>query len=171
MPNGGAMTISYRRGALTMRGGRSEPGTSAMPTLVKLLADSALHRAIFDACAIPIFLVDMRAADRPLVLANPAFEATFGIPVKAAQGSPVAEVLFAGRQESVRHLLGAAVSRIPVTVTRHNGVQIACEATAGMVRSANAEIQYAVVALSARTDMPDPKLETAVAALTCAAAA
>lgn len=165
------MTISYRRGALTTRRVESEPGTSALPTLVKLLADSALHRAIFDACAIPIFLVDMRAASRPLALANPAFEATFGIPANAAKGSPVADLLFAGRQESVRQLLGAAVSRIPVTVTLHNGAQVACEATAGMVRSARGEIQYAVVALSAKPDLPDAKLESAVAALTCAAAA
>ncbi len=164
------MTISYKRGAMTMRGRDSGPDKGAMPTLVKLLADSALHRAIFDACAIPIFLVDMRAADRPLALANPAFETRFGIQAEAARGFPVAEILFGGRQEPVRQLLGAAVSRIPVTVTLHNGVQVACEATAGMVRSARGEIQYAVVALSARTDSTDAKLESVVAALTCAGA-
>lgn len=140
------------------------------PTLVRLLAESALHRAIFDACSVPIALIDLRAENYPVALVNPAFEACFGYGSDETQQRPLAELLFAGSAETARKLLTVPATRTLLNAARRDGSTLACEVTAGLVRAGDGEFSYAVLAFSTRAEQSEHSVQTALTVFTSAAA-
>lgn len=140
-----------------------------MPTLAKLLVESALHRAVFEACAVPIALVDLRSSEYRVALVNPAFQSGFGHDRDSACGRGLVELLFEGDATSMQRLLAMPFIRQPMTAKHLDGIDIACEATAGIVRDAHGALQYAVLAFTRPAGTTERGLEAAVAALTRAA--
>jgi len=140
-----------------------------MPTLAKLLVESALHRAIFEACAVPIALVDLRSSEFRVALVNPAFQSGFGHDTDSACGRGLVEMLFDGDASNMQRLLSMPFIRQPMTAKHRDGFDVKCEATVGIVRDSRGALQYAVLAFSRPAGTAERGLEAAVAALTRAA--
>jgi PAS domain S-box-containing protein len=145
---------------------RSSNTTPGSPTLIRLLAESALHRAIFDACSVPIALIDLRSADYRIALVNPAFEACFGYESRDVHERPLAELLLGGGAEAARRLLTVPASRVLLSTARRDGSSLNCEVTAGLVRGGDGELSYAVLAFSMRSEPGERVVQTALNALT-----
>jgi PAS domain S-box-containing protein len=126
--------------------------SAGSPTLIRLLAESALHRAIFDACSIPIALVDLRAVDHPIALVNPAFEAYFGYASREVEKRPLIDLLCGRGSEAARRLLAIPASRVVLDAACRDGSTLRCEVTAGHVRGGDGELSYAVLAFSAKAE-------------------
>jgi PAS domain S-box-containing protein len=149
------------------RGSNTTPGS---PTLIRLLAESALHRAIFDACSVPIALIDLRSADYPIALVNPAFEACLGYESSDVHERPLADLLLGGGAEAARRLLTVPASRVLLSAARRDGSSLNCEVTAGLVRGGDGELSYAVLAFSTRSEQGERTAQTAIDVLTLASA-
>jgi PAS domain S-box-containing protein len=145
------------------------PHPVGSPTLVRLLAESTLHRAIFDACSVPIALIDLRSDGLPVALVNPAFESFLGCKASEAQNRPFADMLHDTSMEAARKLLVAPASRVLLGVLRCDGGRLPCEVTAGHVRGGDGELSYAVLAF-ARRGGQDDKAQTALTVSTGATA-
>ena len=151
------MTPIYRsglragpEGARVAAGGRAAPREAA-PALFRLLSDSALYRAAFAACRVPLTIVEASASGRILVYVNPAFERRFGLTEADVRGRPFATALCHGDRDSEATLFSEPVARARIKVWCKDGKPVELDASVGAVRDAAGQQTHWVVAFAEET--------------------
>lgn len=131
-------------------GGRAAPREAA-PALFRLLSDSALYRAAFAACRVPLAIVEASASGRILAYTNPAFERRFGLTEADVRGRPFATALCHGNSDAEKTLFGEPVARALIKVWRKDGKPVELDASVGAVRDAAGKHTHWVVAFAEET--------------------
>src|SRR5262245_50593140 len=93
----------------------------AAPALFQLLADSALSRAVLNACGVPLALLDAAAPRHPVSYVNAAFAAYFGFSEGDAIGKSLATLLLRGDQALLDRVLADAPAAWPLAVRCKDG--------------------------------------------------
>jgi PAS domain S-box-containing protein len=123
-----------------------------MPSLQRLLADSARSHAALCACGFPLAMLDAAAPARPLTYVNPAFEGFFGYRAADALGRSLAALLFRDDAPLVHRLLAAPGSRWKVRVWGKDGAPRHVEISIGAVHAADGVLTHWVAAFSDRSE-------------------
>lgn len=131
-------------------GGRAAPRDAA-PALFRLLSDSALYRAAFAACRVPLAIVEASAAGRILVYVNPAFERRLGLAEADVRGRPFAAALCHGDRDTEATLFSEPVACARVKVRRKDGKPVELDASVGAVRDTAGRHTHWVVAFADET--------------------
>lgn len=126
------MTFSYKsprmlagRGSNSLESGRAGATREhAAPALFRLLSESALYRAVFSACGVPLGIVDARAPRPQLVQVNRAFERCFGYHGSEACRYSVAALLLNGDVGLERRLFTEHAARTDVAIKRRDGATL-----------------------------------------------
>ncbi len=154
------MTVVCRSGRYAIPEGRRQSTTGSparasevAPALTRLLTDSALYRAAFSGCGVPLAIVDAANSACPVLHVNSAFERAFGIPEAEARGRPFAAALCRDDQQAAERLFTAAGSREPLRVWRKDGTPLEVDASAGPVHDAKGARTHWVVTLADRHDV------------------
>ena len=124
----------------------------AAPALFRLLSDSALSRAAFGACGIPLALLDANAKGRPSTSVNAAFEAFFGHRQGELAGRPLA-ALFRGDEALAERVLSDAERRWELDVRSKDGTLRHVELAFGGLRAADGRLTHWVLAFSDRAEV------------------
>jgi len=137
-------------GARTAAGGRAAPRDAA-PALFRLLSDSALYRAAFAACRVPLAIVEASASGRTFASINPAFERRFGLAEADVRGRSFATALCRGDRDAETALFTEPVARARIKLWCKDGTPIEMDASVGAVRDATGRQTHWVVAFAEET--------------------
>jgi len=124
----------------------------AAPALFRLLADSALSRAAFGACGVPLALLDANSKGRPFTFVNAAFEAFFGHRQHELLGKSIA-VLFHGDEALSQRLLADPQGRWELDAWSKDGTLRHVELALGGLRAADGRLTHWVLAFSDRAEI------------------
>jgi len=122
----------------------------AAPALARLLEDSALARAVFSACRLPIAVLD---ATRRVTAVNPAFEAYFGWREAETVGRALATLVLRGDDGLVQRLIADSGSAWTVDAWRKDGEGKYVEVALGAIRNVHGQITHWVVSFCDKSDL------------------
>jgi PAS domain S-box-containing protein len=124
-------------GAKTSAGGRAGARVDAAPALFRLLSDSALYRAAFVGCRVPLAIVEASASGAVLVGVNPAFERRFGLSEAEVRSRSLAMVLCRGDREAESALFTGPIERVRLKLWCKDGTPTEMDVSVGAVRDAS----------------------------------
>jgi PAS domain S-box-containing protein len=146
------MTQVYKSGLRacpeTARAGGRVAARDAAPALFRLLSDSALYRAAFAACRVPLAIVEASASGKTIASVNPAFERRFGLAETEVSGRPFATALCRGDLDAESALFSEEASCAQVKLWRKDGTSIEMDASVGAVRDESGRQTHWVVAFA-----------------------
>jgi len=138
------MTPSFRtgvrsnpEGTRTSAGGRVGSRAEAAPALFRLLSDSALYRAAFTGCRVPLAIAEASASGAVIVGVNPAFERRFGVGETEARGRSLTTVLCRGDRDAESALFTGPVERARLKLWCKDGTPMEMDVSVGAVRDAS----------------------------------
>jgi len=143
---------SSPEGMRASAGGRAAPPRDTAPALFRLLSDSALYRAAFAACRVPMAIVEASASGRTFASINPAFEQRFGLAEAEVRGRPFATALCHGDRDAETALFSEPVARAPIRLWCKNGTPIEMDVSVGAVRDASGRHTHWVISFEGRGD-------------------
>jgi PAS domain S-box-containing protein len=130
----------------------------AAPALARLLEDSALSRAVFSACRLPLALVDATTARR-ILWVNPAFEGFFGWKQADSTGRGLATLIFRGDDGLVQRLVADAGSHWNLDAYGKDGATRHVEVALGAVRAVDGRLTHWVLSFCDRTEVEQLRAE------------
>jgi PAS domain S-box-containing protein len=129
----------------------------AAPALARLLEDSALSRAVFGACRVPLALVD---AGRRVAWVNPAFEDCFGWKQAESLGRALSALLFRGDEGLAQRLCADSGSPWVLDAWAKDGRPKHVEVALGAIRRVDGQLTHWVLSFAELRDF-QPLLEPA----------
>ena len=133
-------------------GGRAALPRDTAPALFKLLSDSALYRAAFAACRVPMAIVEASASVRTFACVNAAFERRFGFAETEVRGRSFAAALCHGDRDAEEMLFAEPVARARIRVWCKDGTPLELDASVGAVRDASGRHTHWVISFEDRGD-------------------
>jgi len=107
------------------------------PALFRLLSDSALYRAAFAGCRVPLAIVEATASGPLIVGVNSAFERRFGVGENEARGRSLTTVLCRGDRDAGSALFSGPVERARLKLWCKDGTPAEMDVSVGAVRDAS----------------------------------
>ena len=123
--------------------------TDPAPALFRLLSDSALYRAAFAGCRVPLAIVEASASGAVIIGVNPAFERRFGVGETEARGRSLTTVLCHGDRDAESTLFTAPVERARLKLWCKDGTPAETDVSVGPVSDASGRQTHWILSFDA----------------------
>ena len=123
-----------------------------MSALERLLADCVMARAALNACGFPVAILE-DSTNRPVVYANAAFEALFGLRASEALGRSLGGLVFRGDEAQVHRMLAEQAPRRAAMAWAKDGTPRPVELTLNPLRDAEGAITHWILGFSDASEL------------------